>query len=603
MSNRIGLIVVAASLVVLAGCPLPFEFVPESTTGDISASVDPSNPSITSAPVVSANEKTSGAAVASFDSTLDLDIALATDTRGATIFYTTDGSDPIPGLNADPYEGPIAVHGHEATADIRAIAIGPGMYPSLVAEQLVVVTYNAAATPAFSVAPGNYQSDQTLTLTALEAGEASTSADTEIWYTILNDVGVAPDPVPGAAGTQLYSGSISIAGTGTAVSIAAVAVRPERTTSEIARGTWTIGYPGTAQPTITPTDPAPRYNATTVVIASTTENATIYYTLDGTAPTTDLTGVPSPVTVPVDGQTTIRAIAISDTTAVSAEQQVTLSFEVGPVSITPTETTFVGAVSVSLATETDDAQIFYTIDGSDPRSSGSAQLFTGSFGRESDTTVRAFATRDGYAESAVAERTYTASSFTMYDDFADGEINGTLWIDGSQLGGRVFEASTFVYPSGASVATPGTINIYGRVLPGGQTGNGVLTTVGVSPRWQFDIVDEYMGAQAGGAQGWAIYAIDPAGVTVQVVNHWNDIRNHPNPGEPGPSPNFSDGSGTYEVRSDGTVLEVFRNGGHLRTINVGVPFGTFQLRFRAQNAYGVNVSEAGLAIDNVLTAN
>ena len=52
----------------------------------------------------------------------------------------------------------------------------------------------------------------------------------------------------------------------------------------------------------------------------------------------------------------------------------------------------------------------------------------------------------------------------------------------------------------------------------------------------------------------------------------------------------------------GVELQVYRNSSLLRTLDGSAFDGAYQLRFRAQNAFGVNVSEAAISIDNVQRA-
>jgi len=80
---------------------------------------------------------------------------------------------------------------------------------------------------------------------------------------------------------------------------------------------------------------------------------------------------------------------------------------------------------VSLATTTSGAAIRYTLDGSKP--GGTSTLYTGPFSVSTSTTVKAFATRNGFGPSAVASAVFTISAPTktlFSDNFNDGNAKG-----------------------------------------------------------------------------------------------------------------------------------------------------------------------------------
>ena len=75
---------------------------------------------------------------------------------------------------------------------------------------------------------------------------------------------------------------------------------------------------------------------------------------------------------------------------------------------TPESTTFNEgeSVFVSIATETQDAEIYYTLDGTDP-STENGELYEGEIEITETTTVKAIAVKDGWNNSEVAEAKYT----------------------------------------------------------------------------------------------------------------------------------------------------------------------------------------------------
>ena len=76
---------------------------------------------------------------------------------------------------------------------------------------------------------------------------------------------------------------------------------------------------------------------------------------------------------------------------------------------TPESTTFNEgeSVFVSIATETQDAEIYYTLDGTDP-SAENGELYEGEIEITETTTVKAIAVKEGWNNSEVVEATFTA---------------------------------------------------------------------------------------------------------------------------------------------------------------------------------------------------
>jgi hypothetical protein len=168
--------------------------------------------------------------------------------------------------------------------------------------------------------------------------------------------------------------------------------------------------PTAASPTFTP--PAGMYtSAQAVTLTDSTPGAAIYYTLDGSTPTTGSTLYTGAFTV--SSTTTVNAIAVATgyTNSAVASATYTISI-VAPTAATPAFTpmtgTYASAQTVTLTDSTAGAAIYYTLDGSTP-TTGST-LYTGAFSVSSTTTVNAIAVATGYTNSAVASATYTINT-------------------------------------------------------------------------------------------------------------------------------------------------------------------------------------------------
>src|SRR5579863_417715 len=206
-------------------------------------------------------------------------VTLSDATTGATIFYTTDGSTPT--TSSTVYSAAIAV---SSTTTIKAIATAPGLNASAVASG--TYTIQTAAAPSFSPAPGTYTTTQSVTL-------SDTTTGATIYYTT--------DGSTPTTSSTVYSAAIAVSSTTT---IKAIATAPGLNASAVASGTYTIQT--AAAPSFSP---APGTYTTTqsVTLSDTTTGATIYYTTDGSTPTTSSTVYSAAIAV--SSTTTIKAIA------------------------------------------------------------------------------------------------------------------------------------------------------------------------------------------------------------------------------------------------------------------------------------------------------
>ena len=146
-----------------------------------------------------------------------------------------------------------------------------------------------------------------------------------------------------------------------------------------------------------------------VTLATTSIGATIYYTTDGTIPTSSSTTYTSVIdltslTLPV----TIKAIAIrnGNSSSVSSDTYESLMCVQPVISIAPN-----GAVTITAESGT---IIYYTTNGDTPTASETTtnKKYTASFNVISETTVKAIAVKDGYDNSAVASAVYLVSGIT-----------------------------------------------------------------------------------------------------------------------------------------------------------------------------------------------
>jgi len=148
----------------------------------------------------------------------------------------------------------------------------------------------SVVTPSAAPAGGTYITAQTVTLTTSTSGAS-------IYYTV--------DGSNPTTGSALYASPISI---NTTTTLKAIAVKSGMNNSEILTAVYTINIPDTAAtPTANP--PAGTYTAEqTVTLTTSTLDAAIHYTIDGSNPTTDSALYASPITISTT--TTLKAITV-----------------------------------------------------------------------------------------------------------------------------------------------------------------------------------------------------------------------------------------------------------------------------------------------------
>ncbi len=174
---------------------------------------------------------------------------------------------------------------------------------------------------------------------------------------------------------------------------------------------WTYS-PGSAG--VTPVAATPTFSpvagsypvAQSVSLTDTTAGAILYYTSDGSTPTTASAVYSSPIVA--SATETVRAIAVAPGYASSAvgSATYTISAQAAATPIfSPVAGSYPVAQSVSLTDTTTGAILYYTTDGSTPTTASA--VYSSPIVVSATETVKAIAVVQGYGTSAVGSATYT----------------------------------------------------------------------------------------------------------------------------------------------------------------------------------------------------
>jgi hypothetical protein len=191
--------------------------------------------------------------------------------------------------------------------------------------------------------------------------------------------------------------------------------------SEIGTFNYTQANPP-AVVTATPGDGTTFTTTQSVTLNTTTPGSTIYYTINGTDPTTSSTVYVSAISL--SASTQIRAIASNGgvNSAVTTFNYTKTGSTQPPVANPVAPAEFATTLNVILTTPTPGATIYYTVNGTTPTTSSTQ--YTGPLSLVSTTTVKAFA-RAGGNDSLVVSFTYTKTG-PVCPELTSGNFG---WID------------------------------------------------------------------------------------------------------------------------------------------------------------------------------
>jgi hypothetical protein len=401
-------------------------------------------------------------------------VTISDSTSGATIYYTTNGTTPT--TNSSTYSSAITV---SATETLEAIATKTSYSNSAVGSAVYTIN-GAAATPTFSPAAGAYGPAQTVTISD------STSGST-IYYTTN---GTTP-----TTSSSTYSSAITVSATET---LEAIATKSGYSNSAVGSAAYTING-AAATPTFSPA--AGAYGpAQSVTISDGTSGATIYYTTNGTTPTTSSSVYSSAISV--SATETLEAIATKSGYSNSAvgSAAYTINGAVATPTFSPATGTYSSAQTVTISDSTSGSTIYYTTNGTTPTTSSS--VYSSAITVSATETLEAIATKSGYSNSAVGSAAYTINGAAATPTFspAAGTYSSaqTVTISDSTSGSTIYYTTNGTTPTTSSTVYSSAITVSVT-----ETLEAIATKTGYT----------------NSAVGSAAYTISSSSVAIKTVQH------------------------------------------------------------------------------------
>ena len=316
-------------------------------------------------------------------------VTLSCDNANATIYYTTDGTDPTE--SSTVYTAPFEF---KQNGVIKFVAKYDGLADSYIVVQKI---------SSFTV------QKPVISFHDLQVFISTATENAKIYYTVDGS-----DPL--TDGT-LYSGPFSVNDNCT---VRAVAKRDNYNPSSAASQFINVTGVKCPEPTISVTDDM-------LTITSELEGATIWYTLDGSEPTEQSNRYTAPVQLEMNG--TIRAIA----TLSGYIQSSVSEYEVDWFRLDPPVMSFSGKTGlVTITTSREEAVVYYTVGGGDP--TPESNRYTEPFPLDHNDMIIAYGVCEHFIDS------WPDTLFVDYYKVADPQIsrvNGKMQITCATEGAEI----------------------------------------------------------------------------------------------------------------------------------------------------------------------
>lgn len=336
----------------------------------------------------------------------DFILHLACATEGSSIYYTTDGSTPTSSSTLYNDATGISISAG-VSVTVKAIAVKADVSSAVAS---ATYSYKNIANPQFAVPSGS-------TILYGESVSISCATDgADIYYTTNGDT-------PTSASAKYTTPIVLTEG----VTIKAIAINGGDE-SEVVSATYSVKA---TTPSFSVDEGI--YNTTqSVSLGCTTDGATIYYTIDGSEPTSSSTVYST--AIDVNATTTIKAIAIKAGLTESEVASAVYTLKVLAPTFSIPEGDYDEVQNVELLCATEGAKIYYSFSGTP---SSSSTLYSGAIKISDIKTVRAIAIKDGWTNSDMSTAEYRVvipASLPFSFDGGKNDIASTIGLTQEGLG-------------------------------------------------------------------------------------------------------------------------------------------------------------------------
>ena len=352
-------------------------------------------------------------------------VTISDSMNSATIYYTLDGS--LPTTSSAVYTTPIAI---SSPTNITAIAFHTGYPHSTYAYGQFSIQLPTAPPPLFQPPPSMFSTAQSVKL--------SNTANLPMYYTLDGSIPTT--------NSTLYTAPISATKNTT---INAITAAPGYLTSAVSTGVYAIQGPA---PTFFPASGT--YTTTqSVTIADATAGATIYYTTDGSTPTTSSTACANPCNLGIATTTTVRAIASGGGFASSTVSLASYTILASMPTFSPSAGTYYAAQTVTITDTTPGATIYYAVNGF-PSTSSPSCASPCTVAVSTTTTLRAIAVANGISQSNTGVAVYTIEAYTPTFSPPSGTYSTaqTVTISDATSGVTLYYTTDGSFPSTSSTS-------------------------------------------------------------------------------------------------------------------------------------------------------
>ena len=225
----------------------------------------------------------------------------------------------------------------------------------------------------------------------------------------------------------------------------------------------------TVAPVVTATPPGGTYTAGQAITLAANETATIYYTVDGTTPTTASPKYTAPITL--NGAMTLKYFAVDGSNNSSAVA--TQTYSTGPdvtkpvVTANPASGAYPAGTKIAL-TANEPAEIRYTTDGTDPLTAGLVYSAPITFSGPGPMTLKYFAKDTAGNTSDVDTQTYTVPPDTTAP-VVTASPTGRALASGATISLSANEPGSIYYTTDGSTPTASSTKYTTPIVMGSST--------------------------------------------------------------------------------------------------------------------------------------